>query len=284
MRSILHIEARDLTFTDEPDGWHKGVFDILAVTFGDNGVPIDQISRTHTMRARAETYKRVIRDGFVYVVTVPLKKPGAYQLRVALRDTSSERIGSATQFVDAPDIKKNRLALSGVVITGLSPTEYTRENPPAAQPPAPNGPRPAASPGGNTQTAINQNNPSTSQGEGVEEGDAEASSAVRHFRNGSILRYAYIIFNARLSKATNQPQITTQVRLVRDGNVVFTGKETPLNSADQTDLKRLVAGGAIQLGRELAPGEYILQVIVNDALAGEKHRTTTQWMDFEIVK
>ena len=34
----------------------------------------------------------------------------------------------------------------------------------------------------------------------------------------------------------------------------------------------------------MTPGEYVLQIIVTDALAKEKHRTATQWMDFEIVK
>jgi hypothetical protein len=49
-------------------------------------------------------------------------------------------------------------------------------------------------------------------------------------------------------------------------------------------MKRLNGGGALQLGMNLQPGEYMLQVIVNDPLAKEKYRTATQWMDFEIVK
>ena len=47
---------------------------------------------------------------------------------------------------------------------------------------------------------------------------------------------------------------------------------------------RLLAGGMIQLGTDLPPGEYVFQVIVNDALASEKHRVASQWIDFEIVK
>jgi len=271
MRSVLHIDARDLTFIDEPDGWHKGAFDILAVTFGDNGVPVDQVGRTHTVRVRGETYKRVLRDGFVYVVTVPLKKPGAYQLRVALRDKDSERVGSASQFVDVPDIKKNRLALSSIIVKGLTAAAYARNN------------APAKSSGGNASLST-QDNAATSQSEGVEEGDAQASPAVRHFHNGLVMQYAFVIFNAQLSKANNQPQLTTQVRLVRDGKVIFTGKEIPFSAAGQVDLKRLIATGAIQLGSELAPGEYLLQIIINDPLANEKRRTVTQWIDFEIVK
>jgi len=271
MRSLLHVDAHDLSFVDEPDGWHKSVFDILAVTFGDNGVPVDQVSRTHTVRLRGETYKRVWRDGFIYVVTVPLKKPGAYQLRVALRDTDSDRLGSAGQFIDVPDIKKNRLALSSIIVKGLTAAEYARIN------------ATANSSGGITSPSP-QGNAAPSQSEGVEDGNAEASAAVRHFHHGLVMQYAYVIFNAQLSKVNNQPQLTSQVRLVREGKVVFTGKETPISSANQADLKRLIAGGAIQLGNELVAGEYLLQIIINDPLASEKRRTVTQWVDFEIVK
>jgi hypothetical protein len=34
----------------------------------------------------------------------------------------------------------------------------------------------------------------------------------------------------------------------------------------------------------MVPGEYVLQLIVTDALAKEKRRVATQWIDFEIVK
>jgi len=98
------------------------------------------------------------------------------------------------------------------------------------------------------------------------------------------LQYGFVIYNARVDKAAGQPQLTTQLRLYRDGKVVYAGKENPFRVVNETDLKRLIAGGALQLGTDLIPGEYILQIIVNDTLADEKHRTATQWMDFVIVK
>jgi VWFA-related protein len=273
MRSLLHIDARDLTFTDEPDNWHKSVFDVIAVTFGDNGVPIDQVNRSHTVRVRGETYKRVLRDGFVYALIVPVKKPGAYQLRTALRDNQSDRIGSASQFVDIPDLKKNRIALSSIVLTGVTAAEYKRANLSSGQ-----------SSSDTASSAPPQSNSGATQSEGVEEGDAQAGPAVRHFRHGMVMTYGYLIFNSQLNKTTRQPQLTTRVRLIRDGKVVFSGEELPFNTAGQADLKRLMGGGAIQLGSELTPGEYALQVIVNDLSAKEKYRTATQWIDFEIVK
>lgn len=267
MRSILHIDAKDLTFTDEPNGLHKTVFDVLSITFGDSG-PVDQSGRTYTLSLRDEVYKRALRDGLVYSVVVPIKKPGAYQLRMSLRDSSSERIGAASQFIETPDLKKDRLALSGVVISGELPAaRSTSPNAPAAQ--AANA---SASPApGQTQ-------------EGVEQGNAEASPAVRHFSHGMMMTYAFIVYNAHLEKATNAPHLTTQVRLFRDGKAVFTGRENPFSVSNPSDLKRLPGGGVIQLGTDLPPGEYVFQVIVNDQLASEKHRVATQWIDFEIVK
>jgi hypothetical protein len=117
----------------------------------------------------------------------------------------------------------------------------------------------------------------------VEETDPNAGAAVRQFRTGSVVVYGFAIYNAQTDKATGKPQLKTQLRLFRNGQLVFTGRELAFDPASQLDLKRLNAAGAIQVGSELAPGEYQLQVVVTDALAKEKYRVATQWIDFEIV-
>ncbi len=266
MRSLLHVDAGDLTFTAQPDGFHKAEFDVLAVTFGDNGTVIDQVSKTYALRVPEKTYQRVLKEGFVYFVTVPVKKPGAYQLRAALRDHGSERVGSASQFVEVPDIKKKRLTVSGVVANGIEPALKKPVNSGGAQ---------ASSSGAPVQ-------PATKEQEEIS--DPDNSAAVRRFHRGGIMRYAFVIYNAQLDKATNRPQLTTQVRLFREGQPIFVGKEIPFSAENQTDLQRLNNGGAIQLGTGMEPGEYVLQVVVIDALAKEKYRTATRWIDFEIVK
>ena len=193
----------------------------------------------------------MLREGFVYRVTVPIKKAGAYQLRISLRDSVSDRVGSASQFVEAPDIRKNRLALSGIVIRGEAPTASATT--------------------------------STGVGEGVDSGSAEASPAVRHFKRGMVMTYGLFIYNARIDKATAHPQLVTQVRLFRDGKEIFEGKKTPYDRGQQTDMKRLAATGGLFLGTEMSPGEYILQVIVTDLLADKKYQSVTQSIDFQIV-
>jgi len=269
MKSVLHIDPHDLTFTDEANNRHKCVFDVLAMTFGDNGVPVDQSGKTFTIQLNDDWYKRVQRDGLVYYVTVPIKKPGAYQLRMSLRDSSSERIGSASQFVEVPDLKKNRLALSGLSISGSFPNQRPSQSKPSTTDPATTN---------NAAAQVAQSD------DGADQGNAEASPAVRHFTRGMALDYGFMIYNARLDKATNHPQLTTQARLFRNGKEVFTGRTNPYDAKTQTDPKRLIGGGRILLGTDLVPGDYVVQIIVTDALADEKHRIATQWMDFEIVK
>jgi VWFA-related protein len=257
MRSIVHVNARDLTFTEQPDGWHQAVFDVLAITFGDNGVVLDQLARTQTLRFRGKTYENILKEGFTYNITVPVKKPGAYQLRTALRDTGTERVGSASQFIEVPDLKKNRLALSGIMIKGMSFQAFNQGGSGAAQEDA---------------------------DKSIGESDPNASPALRRFKEGLVMIYAMVIYNAQLDKATGQPRLKTQVRVFLDGKPVFTGTESPLDLTKQADLKRLQLAGAIQLGTAMAPGEYVIQIVVTDELAKQKHRVASQWIDFEIVK
>ena len=246
MRSILHVDANDLTFSKQPDGWYQATFDVVAVTFGDNGNVIDEISRTDTFRVSEQGFQEVLKHGFVYFVVLPIKKAGAYQLRTVLRDHDSERIGAASQFVQVPDLKKGRLALSGLMVSAINKTDMQANH--SNAPPEP-----------------------------------EAGEALRRFRSGMFMRYGFVIYNAKLD-AGRQPQLQVQMRIFRNGQPVFTGKVQPFVLSNPPDLNRLGADGGITIGADLSPGEYVLQIIVNDLLADEKHRTASQWLDFEIVK
>ena len=95
--------------------------EVLAMTFGENGQVADQTSRRYTFTLTARSYERSLSAGLVYQVQVPLKVPGPYQLRIALRDVAGDRIGSASRFINVPDVKKRKLTLSGLLIEGVAP-------------------------------------------------------------------------------------------------------------------------------------------------------------------
>ena len=240
MRSLLHVDGSALTFTDEPDDWHQAQFDVVAVTFGEDGRIVDEVTRVDRLRVRGESYQRVLKSGFVYMLTVPIKKPGAYQLRVALRDQASERVGSSSQFVEVPDMKKRRLEISGILLGATESDDLS----------------------------------------GV---DPANSAAVRQFRQGDNMRYSFVIYNSLVDEATSRLQLQTQVRVFRDGQPVFTGKQRPFMVDNPPDMMRLSAASSIKLGAEMTPGDYVLQVIVTDLLAGDKYNVASRWVDFKIV-
>lgn len=240
VRSLIHINARDLTFIKQANGDYLTNVDIAATTHDENGLTIGRGGLTYTLRVKGQDYDAAMRDGIAYALDVPIKKPGAYQMRLAVRDESSKRLGSATQFIEVPDIRKNHIALSGISMNG----EYERGGKNAA--------------------------------------NVQASPALRHMQRGMVLNYGYAIYNPKLDPS-NRTQLNTQVKLYHDGQEVFTGKESRLTEQQNSKTKRVFAGGSIDLGANLKPGEYVLQVIVNDMLAKEKNRLATQWLNFEIV-
>lgn len=254
--SLMHIDLSNVHFTEEPDGWHKAVLDVVAFTFGEDGQVVDHLDRTETFRVRAKAFDAVRRDGLVYTMQVPVRKPGAYQLRVAVRDTATEKLGSASQFIEVPSLKKDRISLSGVL---MQSSEYSNAH--AA---------PAAG--------------ATADGQPTEPDEtlAQGGPALRRFRLGEDIDCYFNIYNPRLDPA-GRPQLQTQLRIFRDGRQVYAGQPVPFDPGKQTDMKTLHDGMRMRLGG-LAPGEYILQIVVTDLLAPEKRRTVTQWTDFEVVK
>ncbi len=257
VRSLLHVNAKDLKFVDDTDGTKKAVFDVLAVSFGDNGATADQISKTYTLNVKSDAYERIMREGFVYYFTFPVKKAGAYQYRVAIRDTQTQKVGSANQFIEVPNLKKNRLTVSGIILENLTAEQWDRTTG-----------TPSASSAAPAKQA--QDLP-----------DPMSDTSLRRFKNGTILRYALEIYNAKLD-AANKPNLTSQTKVFRDGKMLLEGKIQPLDLLGQTDMQRVKFVGALSLGMEMSAGEYVLQIIVTDNLAKEKRRVTTQFVQFEV--
>ena len=249
VRSLLHVNAADLKFTDGENGDKKAVFDVLAMSFGDNGQPVDQLGKSYTLTAKPEAYKQMLNEGFVYHFYFPVKKPGAYQYRVAIRDSQGGRIGSASQFIEVPDLKKKRLTISSIVLENLTEDAWK-----------------AAS---DTEPARYDSNPMT-------------DTALRRVKLGSILRYGFEVYNAKLDGAKQQ-KLSARIRVFSEGKLILDGKNAPVELLGQTDLEHIKVTRAISLGSKMAPGDYIMQIIVTDEADPKKPKIATQVLQFEIV-
>jgi VWFA-related protein len=135
IRSFVFLDSHDLNFT-EADNWHATKLDIQTVIFGDNGRVIAKEDRNGGLRFRADAYDRTVREGIAYSFDIPVKARGAFQFRVAIRDLTSNKIGSAGQFIDVPNLRAGVLALSGIVARQLPVTGVIPDTEPVASGPA----------------------------------------------------------------------------------------------------------------------------------------------------
>jgi len=249
LRSFVYLNARDLTFTDEADGSHVAHVDLRGMLFGDNGKVLDQKNQTGTLRFRGEEYERALHQGFVYGFDLAVKQPGALQFRVAVRDSASSHIGTAGQFIQVPDLQRKGLAMSGIFARGLSPGRSV-----------------PASTGASATIDASET--------------AFAGPGMRKFRQGSTVIFGYAIYNARVESGTI---LNTQMRIFRDGKLVFVGDPRPVDPEGTKDPQRIIGASALQLGSEMTPGEYIVQITAANSSNG-KSRTVSQWIDFEVLK
>jgi hypothetical protein len=125
--------------------------------------------------------------------------------------------------------------------------------------------------------------PSSDGKEGNVEAWSEGGPATRRYRPGQGILYAYAVINPKLKGPAKDFQVGSQLRVFRNGKLLYTGKYNHRLSKNQTDATRLVGGGMISLGSILRPGEYLVQVVVTDENAGPKKPPVAQWVDFEVV-
>jgi VWFA-related protein len=117
VRSYVYLDAKDMTFT-AVDGRQQVSFELHGVIFGDNGTVVEQRTRAATISLSQDDYEYALSNGMGLTFDMPVKRPGAYQVRIAARDKASSRIGSAGEFVSVPNLKNKKLAVSGVVLGG----------------------------------------------------------------------------------------------------------------------------------------------------------------------
>ncbi|MBK6725302.1 MAG: VWA domain-containing protein [Acidobacteria bacterium] len=249
VRSFINVDAATLTFTKDTTGkFYSTSFDIVAITFGDNGKILDERSKNFTITLDQPQYEKFQERGLVTTFSLPIKNPGGYQVRLALRDVASDRVGSANQYVEIPNLKKDKLAVSGMVLENVSTSIWNR---------------------------VRLMPASESSGEA----DPQWDTAVRQFRRNSVMRFAYQVYNPR--GASGAIRLAQRLTLFTGGKVVFQGPAVPVSTLKSESPKSVAGNGALFLGDNLPSGDYILQVDISD-LNG-KSSTATQFIQFEIV-
>ena len=94
VRSVLHLDARALTFLADASGTRTATVDLVGLVFDGDGAKVHDVSTGFNVTLENRAAEQVIQNGLVYTVRVPIAKPGGYQLRFAVRDRRSGAIGA----------------------------------------------------------------------------------------------------------------------------------------------------------------------------------------------
>lgn len=107
--SSMEIAGNGLTYGD--DGKQAATIRLAGVVLNDKGKVAGSFRNELNINPRQEG------GGVFYNHHTPLT-PGIYQFRVAARDEKSGRVGSATQWIVIPDLTRNQLTLSSLLLGG----------------------------------------------------------------------------------------------------------------------------------------------------------------------
>jgi hypothetical protein len=102
--------------------------------------------------------------------------------------------------------------------------------------------------------------------------------ASREFTRKQELRYAALIYNARLKDG--KPQLLSQLIISQAGNVLFREPEQPVEFGNPSQPAKL---GQIALAK-VKPGRYVLTLIVTDPAADKKSLPLSRSIDFIVLE
>jgi VWFA-related protein len=251
--------------------------DLGGAIFSSDGKAVGSFSKHLALKANLSDAKATPPD-FVFYNHFFDAKPGLYQVRVAALDSKQGSVGSATEWIEVPDLATKTLTLSSLVV----------------------GERRSQSQGQLEGADL-----------GKQGGDPDLLSAAtlnvdHHFARSSFLRFLTFVYNASGTSATSssgtppnnegpttdasantvatgaktgaRPDLALQVQIFRDDEPVFTDPLHRISTEGIADLTRLPYAAELNLSH-LQPGRYVLQVTVIDRLA----RTSAfQRFNFEV--
>lgn len=246
LKTWLHVDGNGVGVATDNEGRRFISLEAVAATSGVSGAIQDSGTTRIKLPVNEREIEWIKENGISFSLSVPAKQPGAYYVRVAVKDESSGAIGAAYRFVEAPDLKKSELALSGIFLVNADETE--------------------------SEGQANRSKKA-----------ARMSQAFRTYLPGESFEYMAVIY-AGNRKAGDAPELESSYVLFRNGLEIFRSKPQPINAADLQDPNRIALRNRLELDGDAEPGEYVLKLIVEDKRMKEKRLMAAQTLDFVVAR
>ena len=241
--SVALIEARietsALKFDLRADRAHATI-EVVTIVYDEKGKPIsDGVDRLN-MKLRPETLEHLRRTGIIYNKVVSLK-PGFYQVRLAVREEGASQPGSASQWIEVPDLGQKKLALSSIFLS-YGPQDL-KQSVAAAQASAPN-----------PETASPQSQ--------------RPAPIARRFKRDESFDFTIYAYNARTDNK-GASDLVLQSQIYSGNKLIFATPVKKIDAPEQSKAKESVpVPYAARLAlKDFEPGAYELRLVVIDRLA-----------------
>jgi VWFA-related protein len=256
LQSSMHLNAKDLSITEGKKGNQVMTVEAASVTIDVNNDIKDSNAQRYHFDIKEENIPWIREHGIKFSLKLPVKKPGAYYVRAAVRDPVSGKMGSAYQYIEIPDLNKHRLALSNMFIINRE------EDLPWAASGAPEEFRKLLYP----EVRM----------------DPRKSPALRSYLPGETFECVAMIYNAKSDKG-QKPNLESQLILYGNGNELFRSEPEAVDLSKVSDFTRILIKTKLSLMESFPPGDYVLLLQVKDNLANKKHNLASQALDFKAL-
>ena len=255
LRYQVHLDGKRLSVVEGKEGTNSIYIDVACITSSMAQFIQDAGNLHYEFRVKNKDVPWIRNHGIRFSLDLPVKNPGSYYVRTAVKDEVSGKAGSAYQFIEIPDLKKSRVALSNIFIVNRD------EDGPWATLQAKEGSR-------------NLLYPDVRR-------DPRKSPALRSYLPGESFEYAAVIYNAK--KEGMKPDLESQSILYGNGKELFKSGYEPVDLDSVSDVNRIPIMKRMSLGDSVQPGDYIMMLWVKDKRADEKHNLAVQALDFKVL-
>ena len=131
---VVLFDPHDFSFIHDSEDRYRGSVHLGMAAYRDDGRSTILLERDFGFNLRPAEYRYCLEHGLRSTFQMKLPGPGAWQIRAVVADSASDRIGSATRFVEIPDVPQGGLALSGLSLRGASPAADSASPDPRADP------------------------------------------------------------------------------------------------------------------------------------------------------
>ena len=227
----LLLQNKDLAYQDH-DGIHEAVLHVFGQVTGVNGRIAQVFEDTVTVTSPEALFQDSLEKYSIYQKVLPLS-PGLYKIDMVVKDINSSNIGTLIQALPVPRFSDEQLTTSSLILADLI----------EPLPPRQVGSAPFVLGNLKVRPSVNQ-----------------------EFSQNRDLKYWIQVYNLQIDEDSLKPSATVETLITRDGQQVLKIVENMdelSGAAQQMTLQKTLTLA------DFEPGEYSLQVRINDNLSGE---------------